>query len=633
MSKISKFFQISEKILLEYSYDTYNPSSRLSSAQAGVIQQLDGRLAVFEAPARDDMPEQYKESFLFSSYPNETGDSAFYAGYTQVSKLSSVRSSVQDRLVADRRIMRTVLAPSACQMYYDTVRVHLLTGYNFADLAGFIMTFSAHAVQGPDVVLRNFTFNKGAGLVSAGTGCVTFNPRPVYLSGKFYDRYIEFTVPSAYWLAASVGEKELNTIPGLLRVKHGSGVAVEFTEVTDDNWRLVDSPAAYTSGVTLIGQADIMITNRVEAEIPYNSQSDWFNVRLGVDEDKRAVEFYSVWGDVIDDQPMTMTIMNQIETGDIRILTDSFMDDSDVDWEEFTEIYGPEARKWVIRNELTLTYRYNSYTFAGSELYEYRNLHQKERIDRYTMLEDFNDSTLADSDADSTYKFFYRPVVPELPGYDCVAMDIEYTARLLNRLNGAEVVRMATMTVEQPLRTFEDKSAEISVSNMNQWVLFNKNVVNQVVPDASALAAQRDSRIRYISNFYTNNDIVIQAGTDTFTTMGTNTLVLYDTDHYYKFSIWSDMALSTPWALDQATAEYLLTYRDKDDIRKYVSPTYSVNMSLAAGTIEFKLTESTVKSILGGDGRYALVARTPEGTTTVFAGRAVSIYSNESGNS
>ena len=632
MAKISKFFQISEKILLEYSYDTYNPSSRLSQAFAGVIEQLDGRKAVFETPSRDDMQERYRSSFLFSSYPNETGDAAFYTGYTQVSKLSSVNSACQDRLVSDRRISRIVLAPSPVQIYYDTVRVHVLTGYNFADVAGFLMTFAAHAVQGPDVVLRNFTFNKGAGLVSAGTGCVTFNPRPVYLSGKFYDRYIEFTVPSAYWLASAANPGS-GTIQGVLNVKHGSGVSVAFTEITDDNWRLIENPVAYTSGATLIGQADLMLTNQVDAEIPYNSQSDWFNIRLGVDEDRRAVEFYSVWGDVIDDQPMTMTVMNQIETGDIRILTDSFMDDSDVDWEEFTEIYGPEARKWVIRNELTLTYRYNSYTFAGSELYEYQNIHQKERIDRYTMLEDFNDSTLADSDADSTYKFFYRPVIPELPGYDCVAMDIEYTARLLNRLNGAEVVRMATLTVEQPLRAFEDKSAEISVNNMNQWVLFNKNVINQIVPDSSALAAQRDSRIRYISNFYTNNDIVIQAGTDTFTTMGTNTLVLYDTDHYYKFSVWSDLTLSQPWALDQATAEYMLTYTDKDDIRKYIAPTYSVNMSLAAGTIEFKLTESMVKSILGGNGRYAVIARTPEGTTTVFAGRAVSIYSTESDNS
>src|SRR5574343_80288 len=71
---------------------------------------------------------------------------------------------------------------------YNKVRFHLLTGYNFEDLDGFITKVAYLDDNGNYIFVSNFGFLKG--------GDVQYSLKPLVLADKIYDRYIEFYFPS-----------------------------------------------------------------------------------------------------------------------------------------------------------------------------------------------------------------------------------------------------------------------------------------------------------------------------------------------------------------------------------------------------------------------------------------------------
>jgi len=78
----------------------------------------------------------------------------------------------------------------ALDITYDRVRVHILSGYNFEDLEGFII--SLYARMNNDKVVR---FCNLSHLIS-DTSRLFFNPKPLKLAEFIYDKYVEFDIPS-----------------------------------------------------------------------------------------------------------------------------------------------------------------------------------------------------------------------------------------------------------------------------------------------------------------------------------------------------------------------------------------------------------------------------------------------------
>ena len=66
---------------------------------------------------------------------------------------------------------------------YETVKLHLLSGYNLEDLDGLILSIEYPEVSGKSNVIAQITYLKGDEYVK-------LNSRPIIINGITYDRYI-----------------------------------------------------------------------------------------------------------------------------------------------------------------------------------------------------------------------------------------------------------------------------------------------------------------------------------------------------------------------------------------------------------------------------------------------------------
>ena len=80
--------------------------------------------------------------------------------------------------------------PANIQVVYDSIRYHIVAGYNLSNLDGVIIN-----VKYQDVNLTYVTFSQI--LIQKGTQQVyTLNPTPLKIGANIYDRYLEVKVPS-----------------------------------------------------------------------------------------------------------------------------------------------------------------------------------------------------------------------------------------------------------------------------------------------------------------------------------------------------------------------------------------------------------------------------------------------------
>jgi len=638
MSKISKYLQISEKLLVEYTYDT-SSTKYVRDVQSYAIKDLNGHLMYFLNPDSSNVEGLYKSGFMYNAFPNETGDHYFYPGHSYL--LDSNDAVVDDiaQKLQDNNIVESIVSgPSYSTMPFDTVRVHVATGYTFSDTLGFMISVrvaqaAGAAVQSKDytIVLQNFVFHKGNMAES-----VQFNTNPFYMSSKFFDRYIEFQIPSAYYMA--LHKYDLSDIGAIyddvfntLSIDNGALVVFDYTEITDDSFDAASDSGEYidffksTSSVegsdkVLYNQGSFYLSTPVSAEIALNSNSDYFNVKLYEDTSNNCIRFYPIWGSVLDDKPVTRTIMNSIENGSIQMNVKGFTDDIDSDLEEFTKIYGEDSRKWIIVNNINLEYHYVPFLMQDTDADQ-----SVVRTQKFSLTEDFQDDNDNITSIDDMYKFSYRPIVETISGYKCKYINVSYTARLVNRLNGEEVIRYATMDVENAESKFGKSATMLNVSNLYTWKIFNKNVISETVVNKPSTG---NSKTKYITKYVSTDSFVMSDDTNS-ASQGNFVIKLFDTDHLYKVRIFTDSGQGEPYDMASTNTTYLLRITDDQGNAMYVNPTYSANMALANGELEYKIPGSLSKKILNGDRKWHIVAKTEAGITTLFAGKFTSVYDEQ----
>jgi len=639
MSKISKYLQISEMLLLEYTYDTAS-TKYVKNVQSYVIKDLAGHLMYFMNPEDGNVADLYKSSIMYNAFPNATGDHYFYPGHSYLQDTSdSIIPDIAQKLQDNGIVESIVTGPVYSSIPFDTVRVHVATGYTFADTLGFMVSVRAAQTSGNSVVskdytivLQNFVFHKGNMSES-----VQFNTKPFYMSSRFYDRYIEFQIPSAYYMA--VHKYDLSDIGTVfddvfdtLAIDNGSLMVFDYSEITDDSFEPTSNTGSYIdfyqstetvegTDKTLYNQGNFYLTIPVSAEIALNTNSDYFNAKLYEDTKNNCIRFYPIWGSVADDKPMTRTIMNSIENGSIPMSVKGFTDDIDADLEEFAKIYGEDSRKWIIVNSMNLEFHYIPFLLADTD--EDQTV---VRTQKFQLTEDFQDDNDNITSTDDLYKFSYRPIVETISGYKCKYINVSYTARLVNRLNGEEVIRYATLDIENAEAKFGTGASMIDVTNLYTWKLFNKN---EIVEANISAAGTGKNKTKYITKYYSMNDFVV-SGDDVVTeAQGNYRIKLYDTDHLYKIRIFTDSGMSEPYSMASTNASYLMRVTDENGVKSYISPTYSANMALANGELEYKITGVMSEKILKGDKKFHIVAKTETGITTLVAGKFTSVFGDE----
>ena len=635
MSKISKYLQISERLLLEYTYDTASTKSA-KGVKSYVIKDNSGHLMYFMNPEDKDVGTLYKSGFMYNAFPNATGDHYFYPGHSYLQdERDSIVEDIAQKLQENGIVESVVTGPVYSTMPLDTVRVHIATGYTFSDTLGFMISIRATqearaAIKSKDstIILQNFVFHKGNMAES-----IEFNTKPFYMSSKFFDRYIEFNIPSAYYMA--VHKYDLSDIGTIyddvfdtLAIANGSLMIFDYTEITDDSFESTSSTSSYidfyqdSTGIegsdkVLYNQGSFYLTAPISAEIALNTNSDYFNAKIYEDKESNCIRFYPIWGSVLDDKPVTRTIMNSIENGSIPMNVKGFTNDIDSDLEEFAKIYGEDSRKWIIVNSINLEYHYVPFLLQDTD--EDQSV---VRTQKFSLTEDFQDDNDNITSIEELYKFRYRPIVDIISGYKCKYINVTYTARLVNRLNGEEVIRYATLDIDNAEAKYGKNSSMINLSNLYTWKLFNKNEVTEAVVNTPSSGK---SQTKYITKYFSSDNFIVSDGT-TSSPQGGYEIKLYDTDHLYKMRLFIDSGMSEPFNLASTNTTYLMRISDAQGVVTYLNPTYSSNMALANGELEYKITGTVSKKILDGDRRFHIVAKTEAGVTTLFAGKFTSVF-------
>jgi hypothetical protein len=79
---------------------------------------------------------------------------------------------------------------SSLNIKYDKIRFHIQSGYNFEEIEGLVL--QAYVRE----AMTDITSLLTSSVVLKGSDRFTFNPSPIFITDKLYDRYIEVLVPS-----------------------------------------------------------------------------------------------------------------------------------------------------------------------------------------------------------------------------------------------------------------------------------------------------------------------------------------------------------------------------------------------------------------------------------------------------
>jgi hypothetical protein len=176
-------------------------------------------------------------------------------------------SNLPEQLLSD-------LTSTQWPVQYETVRLHLLSGYNLEDLDGLLLSIEYPEVSGKNCTVAQIAYLKGDEYIK-------FNARPIVISGRSYDRYIEVLIPSLFSLNE---EFYANSTSGALAywlssdtkgfVKNGL-ISITLREIptTNDNGVVLSLTTGEVSNVTFKQQDAYSLLTAVIIE---NDEEDCF---------------------------------------------------------------------------------------------------------------------------------------------------------------------------------------------------------------------------------------------------------------------------------------------------------------------------------------------------------------------
>ena len=184
---LSKYVQLYDGVLLEYIYTNHSSPETFNTLDLPIELMRDsytGGTYLFNPPA----------------YQSQTGNvrgnssAAINSTKTRFASLITNRSisynDVDSNLTPSANLLQT-FSPNI-DVEYDTIRLHFASGLDFRGFDGFVIALTVQRRDGLDLNLANINFLK--------SDTATFNPNPFLLGERVYASYLEFKIPSAYYM-------------------------------------------------------------------------------------------------------------------------------------------------------------------------------------------------------------------------------------------------------------------------------------------------------------------------------------------------------------------------------------------------------------------------------------------------
>ena len=183
----SRFIQISEQILIEYIYTDQAAPTTYNTATYPIELMRDGHTNgtyFFNTDSVSTTMGNYQDISAASITPDNTQ-------YVYLDTSIGVPYNDYDPLLTDTVNLLQTFAPQL-NVEYDSMRVHFVAGFNFENYDGIV--FEALAPRRDSVMMNLASIN------FLKTDTPVFNPNPLLLADKLYATYIEWRVPSLYFM-------------------------------------------------------------------------------------------------------------------------------------------------------------------------------------------------------------------------------------------------------------------------------------------------------------------------------------------------------------------------------------------------------------------------------------------------
>ena len=543
-NNISKYVQLNDFLLLEYEFNRDGVTTPLITPRV-VESSVGNSISFYEG---DGELGKTNNILPLNSVPTNAERTVWFF---DSSSYATTYPTYWDASV--------VISTTSYKM--DTVKVHIVSGYNFndannkSDATGFLLQVRAESSTGFLSDLANFTYLKQP--QALGNNVVKFATNTLFLGNRFYDKYIEFQIPSIQEL----GGDTTTHLGQVLDIKQLSDVFITY------------------SGIFDVVNKQFVLDEQINVQLPVTSVADSFNCFIAESTEGDYIEYYATWNDLI-----IGNYINDIESGRIRLYTSNNPNDNA---QEFTNAYG-NAPKWVVIHEISVFEAIGGTTSILSQKYSFTQ-------DTGFSTPNYFRPILRNADIDSTYT-------------------ITYTCRLMNRMDGTQIIRKASFSSTDP-KKYGLWFTRLTVENVIPYKIFNRveaekpNIISNTGPNTT----------KYVKVFYDTVTVVLNAFNEVFP-QGTGPLFLKSFDSVYKFKFEKIDTNGDRVNVDLSGVDtYALVFKLDDNSKIKVQPLYTTNMNTAIGEIEFKLTEDQI-SILKKqkNNNYSIIVENANGTTYTF---------------
>lgn len=168
----SRYININDRILLEYSNNTTQKDYKYD-----IVRNGDTKRNTFYISYENAAVADYNRDNGAERLDNVNSNRWFYLDV--------------DRFKAKPNLTFELNKQPIIGLRYNRLRIHLLSGYTMNDIQGFIMQIYLKDVRQNNINLMSFAF-----LRDFPNDNIRFNPEPLYINSKYYNRYIELDLLS-----------------------------------------------------------------------------------------------------------------------------------------------------------------------------------------------------------------------------------------------------------------------------------------------------------------------------------------------------------------------------------------------------------------------------------------------------
>ena len=491
------------------------------------------------------------------------------------------------------------------KMRYDSLKFYFVSGYDFSDMMGLLCRICVETKKPghPMLDLCDFFINK-----STASRMVQYVSEPLIVGAQTYDRYIEVKVPclADIWTNndnPAVGTTDINNI---LEIRENAPLHVIMSSIEEGDYELKESVSESTNITTIVKgsymnksdklnrlvNCEFYLSSTLNGAIPTDELiSDRLGVHIAENLDLNTIEFCMTWRDAYGKaKPLDFDLVAGFNHGiflyDRSLIKEYSAYEIDDDYTVDDSI---SMHNWVIMHTLHLTY------YDEDE----KSLNEEE----YSMSQIFvtaNQPTI----------FYYKPLIADAGILEQTAyIEIKYDARLMNIRDMVQFLNTGSLNITNNLNRYYVNSVHTDYVDMVPFKIYNKIVENKHEVTKSVNIVPK---IKYVKVFYDSTDIVLEGNSGTYYSSDSIAVQFSQAPKNYKFVLKNRKSDGVYDYMDLTDGYYKLYAKGANGEEIIVEPTYSSNMNMLLGELEFTMTKTVLnklEAVTPGERKMSLIVQ------------------------